>query len=43
VISLIAKIKGDDSLKYYRLIVVTNFKILANRLAIVAAGIISPN
>jgi len=46
---LIPKIKGIKSTKYSRSIVVANFKfkiiskILANRLALVAARIISPN
>jgi len=49
VVSLIPKIKGADSIKDYRPIVVVNFKfkiiskILADRLALVAARIISPN
>ena len=49
VVSLIPKIQGVDSIKDYKLIVVVNFKykiiskILANRLALVAARIISPN
>jgi len=49
VVSLIPKIQGTDSIKDYRPIVVTNFKfkiiskILADRLVIVAARIISPS
>jgi len=49
VVSLIPKIQGAESIKDYRPIVVANFKfkiiskILADRLAIVAARIISPN
>jgi len=49
VVSLIPKIKGIESIKDSRPIVVANFKfkiiskILANRLALVAARIISPN
>jgi len=49
VVSLIPKIQGDDSIKDYMPIVVANFKfkiiskILADRLALVAARIISPN
>jgi len=49
VVSLIPKIQGADSIKDYRPIVVANFKfkiifkILADRLALVAAIIISPN
>ena len=49
VISLIPKIQGVDSIKDYRPIVVANFKfkiiskILADRLAFVAARIISSN
>jgi len=49
VVSLIPKIQGVDSIKDYRSIVVANFifkiisKILADRLALVAARIISPN
>jgi len=48
-VSLIVKIQGVDSIKDYRTIVVANFKfkiiskILADRLAIVVARIISPN
>jgi len=49
VISLIPKIQGAEYIKDYRPIVVVNFKfkiiskILADRLALVAARIISPN
>jgi len=49
VVSLIPKIQGANSIKDYMPIVVANFKfkiiskILADRLAIVAARIISPN
>ena len=49
VVSLIPKIQDDESIKDYSLIVVANFKfkiiskILADRLALVAARIISPN
>ncbi|XP_068483388.1 uncharacterized protein [Phaseolus vulgaris] len=49
VVSLIPKVQGVDSIKDYRLIVVANFKfkiiskMLADRLALVAARIISPN
>jgi len=49
VVSLIPKIQGANFIKDYRTIVVANFKfqiiskILANRLALVAARIISPN
>jgi len=49
VVSLIPKIQGVDSIKNYRPIVVSNFKfkiifkLLADRLAFVAARIISPN
>ena len=49
VVSLIPKIQDVDSIKDYRPIVVANFKfkiiskILADRLALVAARIISPN
>jgi len=47
VVSLITKIQGVESIKGYRSNVVANFKniskILADRLAIVAARIISPN
>ena len=49
VVSLIPKIQDADSIKSYRPIVVANikfkiiFKILADRLALVAARIISPN
>jgi len=49
VVSLIPKIQGVDSIKDYRSIVVANFKfkiiskILADRLALVIARIISPN
>ena len=49
VVSLIPKIQGAESIKDYRPIVVANFKfkiiskILADRLALVAARIISPN
>jgi len=49
VVSLILKIQGADSIKDYMPIVVANFKfkivskILANRLALVAVIIISPN
>jgi len=48
-VSLIPKTRGVDSIKDYRLIVVANFKfkiiskILADRLALVAARIISSN
>jgi len=49
VVSLIPKIQGADSIQDYRPIVVVNFKfkiiskILADRLALVAVRIISPN
>jgi len=49
VVSLIPKIQGVESIKDYRAIVIANFKfkiiskILADRLTIVAAKIISPN
>jgi len=49
VVSLIPKIQGAESIKDYKTIVVANIKfkiiskILADRLAIVAARIISPN
>jgi len=49
VVSLIPKIQGADSIKDYRSIVVANFKfkiiskILADRLALVAGRVISPN
>ena len=49
VVSLLPKIQGVESIKDYRPIVVVNFKfkiiskILADRLALVAARIISPN
>ncbi|XP_068498573.1 uncharacterized protein [Phaseolus vulgaris] len=49
VVSLIPKVQGADSIKDYKPIVVANFKfkiiskILADRLALVAARIISPN
>ena len=48
-VSLIPKIQGADSIKDYRSIVVANFKfkiiskILADRLALVAGRVISPN
>jgi len=49
VVSLIPKIQGADSIKYYRPIDVANFKfkiiskILKDKLSLVAARIISPN
>jgi len=49
VVSLIPKIQGAKYIKYYRPITVANFKfkiifkILADRLALVVARIISPN
>ena len=49
VVSLIPKFQGAESIKDYRLIAVVNFKfkiifqILADRLALMAARIISPN
>ena len=49
VVSLISKIQGSDTIKDYRSIVVANLKfkiiskILVDRLALVAARIISPN
>jgi len=49
VVSLIPKIQGANSIKDYRAIIVANFKIkiiskiLADRLALMATRIISPN